>query len=71
MFDPVGVGMQLTAIPTARHLDPLNRLKVLMSAESAPQGLLVYTTEEERALPGGNRALPWQRLPSWIAGLLG
>jgi len=65
------VEIKLTATPTARHLDPLNRLKALMGDESAPEGLLVCTTEEERALPGGNRAIPWQRFPEWIAGLLG
>jgi predicted AAA+ superfamily ATPase len=64
------VEIKLTATPTARHVDPLNRLKSLMGEEAAPEGILVCTAEEERPLPGNNRALPWQRFPAWIAGLL-
>ena len=65
------VEIKLTATPTARHLEPLNRLKALMGTEAAEQGLLVCTCDAERPLPGGNLAMPWQRFPAWIAGLLG
>jgi len=65
------VEIKLTATPTTRHLDPLNRLKALMGAEAAEQGLLVCTCDQERPMPGGNLAMPWQRFPGWIAGLLG
>ncbi len=64
------VEIKLTATPTLRHLDPLDRLKSLLGAGAAPEGLLVCTLEEERPLPGGNRALPWRRFPEWLAGIL-
>jgi predicted AAA+ superfamily ATPase len=64
------VEIKLTATPTLRHLGPLDRLKALLGADAAPEGLLVCTVEEERRLPGGNRALPWRQFPQWLARLL-
>jgi predicted AAA+ superfamily ATPase len=64
------VEIKLTATPTARHVEPLNRPKALMGDEAAEEGMLVCAAADERALPGGNRVLPWQRFPGWVAGLL-
>jgi hypothetical protein len=64
------VEIKLTATPTLRHLDPLDRLKPLLGADTTPEGLLVCTVEPERPLPGGNRVLPWRQFPEWLAGML-
>lgn len=65
------VEIKLTATPTARHVEPLNRLKTLLGEEAAREGVLVCTSAEERPLPGGNRVIPWQAFPSWISSLPG
>lgn len=65
------VEIKLTATPTARHVEPLNRLKTVLGEEAAREGVLVCTSAEERPLPGANRMIPWQTFPSWISTLLG
>jgi hypothetical protein len=72
---PVGsrlhaVEIKLTATPTARHAEPLNRLKALLGADAADTGVLVCTIAEPRPLPGDNLALPWQAFPAWLDRLL-
>lgn len=62
------VEIKLTATPTLRHLEPLNTLKALLGDAAHAEGILVCTCEEERSLPGGNRAIPWSGFPDWIAG---
>ena len=64
------VEIKLTATPTARHVGPLNRLRALVGDESGA-GILVCNVDQERPLPGGNRAIPWHRFPAWVSKLLG
>ncbi len=61
------VEVRLTATPTARHADPLTRLRALLGEGSAPTGVLVCRVAEPRPLPGGHLALPWSHFPAWIA----
>jgi predicted AAA+ superfamily ATPase len=61
------VEIKLTATPTLRHLEPLNRLKALLGDAAHAGGILVCTCEEERALPGENRAIPWSGFTDWIS----
>ena len=64
------VEVKLTATPTMRHVEPLQRLKTLAGAEAAGEGVLVCNTAAERPLPGGNLAIPWHRFPAWIDSLV-
>jgi predicted AAA+ superfamily ATPase len=60
------VEVKLTATPTARHTEPLNRFKALAGSDAAEQGLLVCNLTTERMLRGNNRAIPWHRFPAWL-----
>ena len=60
---PVGdrlypVEIKLTATPTIKHVEPLNRFRAL-AGQSAQEGILVCRVNEPTPLPGGNRAMPW------------
>lgn len=67
----VPVEIKLSATPSARHTDPLVRLRGLIGPEASHPGLLICRVEEERALPHGVTALPWHRWPAWLARELG
>lgn len=62
----VPVEVKLTATPTLRHAEVLDRFKALAGERAARTGLLVCNVAEPMALPGGNLALPWQRFPGWL-----
>ena len=64
----VPIEIKLTATPTARHVQPLERFKHLAGDTAAEQGLLVCRTAEERPLPHGHLALPWRLFPDWLRG---
>jgi hypothetical protein len=58
--------IKLTATPTTRHLDPLERFRNLAGKEAAPVGVLVCQVPKPTPLPSGNVALPWQDFPGWL-----
>jgi uncharacterized protein len=62
----VPVEVKLTATPTLRHAEVLDRFKALAGERAARTGVLVCNVPEAMALPGGNLALPWRRLPGWL-----
>jgi predicted AAA+ superfamily ATPase len=62
----VPIEIKLTATPTLRHTEALSRFQALASGEAAGGGILVCNVTEERPLPGGHRALPWQDFPGWL-----
>ncbi len=64
------VEIKLTASPSAGHVAPLDRLIKFAGEEASKQGLLVCRTENERALPGGHIAMPWQSFPGWLSNAL-
>ena len=66
----VPVEIKLTATPTARHVQPLERFKGIAGEASVPQGALVCRVKERRALPHGHVALPWREFPDWLRGQL-
>lgn len=61
-----GIEIKLTATPTPRHLEPLDRFRSLAGDAAAEGGLLVCRVAEPTPMPGGNLALPWRRLPAWL-----
>lgn len=67
----VPVEVKLTATPTARHVDPLQRFRALLPPEQTHPGLLICRVDEERPLPHGVTALPWRQWPAWLAARLG
>jgi predicted AAA+ superfamily ATPase len=66
----VPIEIKLTATPTARHVQPLERFKQLAGDAAAPNGILVCRVGERRALPHGHVALPWHEFPGWLGELL-
>lgn len=63
-FYPVEI--KLTATPTLKHLEPLNRFRALAGEDAAGMGLLVCRTDSRMRLPGNNLVLPWREFPLWL-----
>lgn len=64
------VEIKLTATPTFRHLEPLNKFKKIAGKLSTGQGLLICNIEKQIALPHDNIALPWQEFPDYLRQML-
>ncbi len=60
------VEIKLTATPTIRHLEPLNRFKALAGADAYETGLLVCRADTITPMPSNNLAIPWHRFPEWL-----
>lgn len=60
------VEVKLTATPTSRHTQPLERFRELAGDTAAEHGVLVCRTAERRPLPHGHLALPWHEFPGWL-----
>ncbi len=66
------VEIKLTATPTVKHVEPMERFLDLAkkSGEECRPGLLVCRAPEERVLPGGHRSIPWQGFSSRLWEML-
>ncbi len=64
------VEIKLTATPTLRHTEPLNRFKKLAGRDAADTGLIVCRADKTAHLPQNNIAMPWQDFPDWLISLL-
>lgn len=62
----IPVEVKLTATPTPRHVQPLERFKQLADDTAAQQGVLVCRVTARRPLPHGHVALPWHEFPGWL-----
>ncbi len=62
----IPIEIKLTATPTLRHLQPLDRFKELAGEQAAEAGALVCRVEQPRPLPNGHLALPWREFPGWL-----
>jgi predicted AAA+ superfamily ATPase len=62
--------IKLTATPTLKHLDPINRFKQLAGPDTAEEGILVCRIDKETPMPFGNLALPWHAFPAWLMSKL-
>ena len=62
----VPVEIKLTATPTLKHLEPLNRFKSLVGTDGALEGVLICRIEKSTPLPHNNQAIPWQKFPEWL-----
>jgi len=60
------VEIELTATPTVKHLEPLNRFKALAGADAAATGVLVCRVDKPTPLPNGNLAIGWQDFAAWL-----
>jgi predicted AAA+ superfamily ATPase len=60
------VEIKLTATPTLKHFEPLNRFRELAGADAADVGILVCRAEQQTRLPNNNLILPWRAFPSWL-----
>ncbi|MDH4099473.1 MAG: ATP-binding protein [Nitrospirota bacterium] len=64
------VEIKLTATPTVKHLEPLDRFRNIAGNDAAETGLLVCRVTKETPLPSRNKALPWQEFAGWLRALL-
>lgn len=64
------VEIKLTATPTPKHLEPLNKFKAISGRDASETGLLVCRVEEARHLPSNNLAIPWRQFPEWLRARL-
>jgi len=60
------VEIKLTATPTVRHAEPLQRFKELAGLNTSDPGLVVCRTKESRPLPGNNLAIPFEQIPNYV-----
>lgn len=60
------VEIKLTATPTLKHIEPLNRFKSIASRDAADTGLLVCRVSKTTQMPLGNLAIPWNQFPEWL-----
>lgn len=65
------IEVKLTATPTPRHLEPIERFKRLAPGRVVDRGVLVCGVPESRDLAFGNVALPWHEFPGWLHQRLG
>lgn len=60
------IEIKLTATPTPKHLEPLNRFKSIVGKDAADIGLLVCRSSKSTPLPSNNLAMPWNYFPEWL-----
>ena len=60
------VEIKLTATPTLKHVEPLNKFKQLAGKEASETGLLVCRVQKRMTLPSQNIAIPWHSFPEWL-----
>ncbi len=64
------IEIKLTATPTLKHLEPLDRFKALAKKDAAETGLLVCRVARQTTMPNNNIALPWQHFSRWLSNLI-
>jgi predicted AAA+ superfamily ATPase len=64
------VEVKLTATPTPRHCEPLNRFRALAGENAGESGFLVCAVKEDTPLPSGNWAISWRSYSDWLRGRL-
>ncbi len=62
----VPVEIKLTATPSPKHLEPLNRFRSLVGPDSDEKGLRVCRTTKSTPMAGNNLAIPWNAFPGWL-----
>lgn len=62
----IPIEIKLTATPQSAHLDGLKRFRALAGEAACEPGLLLCRVPEQRPLPFGITALPWQLFPGWL-----
>ncbi|HET7509419.1 MAG TPA: ATP-binding protein [Solirubrobacterales bacterium] len=65
------IEIKLSATPTLRHAEALQRFRSLAGAAAGPEALVVCNVAERKTLPGGVVALPWREFPAWLQERLG
>ncbi|MBI5050394.1 MAG: ATP-binding protein [Nitrospirae bacterium] len=64
------VEIKLTATPTLKHLEPINKFKALACKDAADTGVIVCRVKEKTVLPLNNVAIPWNQFSEWLFSLL-
>jgi len=64
------IEIKLTATPSLKHTEPLNKFKALAGKDAAETGLLVCRIEKFTPLPSNNVAIPWHSFPGWLLSKL-
>jgi len=64
------IEIKLTATPSQKHLEPINKFKKIAGKEASKMGLLVCRTKEVTQMPSNNLAIPWHFFPKWLSSEL-
>lgn len=64
------VEIKLTATPTVKHLEALNKFKIIAGGDVSETGLLVCRINKLTQMPFNNIAVPWQQFPEWLLAKL-
>jgi len=64
------IEIKLTATPTLKHIEPLNKFKELAGHEASDTGVLVCRVDKRMPLPSKNIAIPWHSFPQWLLSML-
>lgn len=64
------VEIKLTATPTSRHLEALNKFKAIAGGDASETGLLVCRINKLTQLPLNNIAIPWKQFSEWCLAKL-
>jgi len=67
----VPIEIKLTTTPQPVHLESLKRFRALAGEEGCEPGILVCRVPEEKPLPSGITAVPWQNFPAWLRREIG
>lgn len=60
------IEIKMTATPTLRHLEPLNKFKNIIGNDAAEIGILVCQVPKKTILADNNMALPWFEFSAWL-----
>lgn len=62
----IPVEIKVTATPTEKHVEVLEKFKRLAGNDASETGMLVCRVAQKRILPGNNLALPWHEFSDWL-----
>jgi len=64
------IEIKMTATPSLKHLNPINRFKKLAAEECSDNGVLVCNIDKVTNLPDNNIAIPWFEFPKWLDDII-
>jgi len=64
------IEIKLTATPTIKHIEPLEKFKKIAGSDASETGIMVCRVDRAVTLPDRNIALPWHRFYEYMEKLI-